>query len=273
MDHLNEYILPIVDPDDGLQQRLAVTRKGALELELPSALASKLPAALRELPVLSGLFDAIDGRLDLHQTPETVWGSVELIPGLHALAFRARYGPHVLYWLGNACDPVLWTAMDRWQAAGGILLAPMRDDGVGALASRGFAKGETAALRESVRWHEQSKRRFLSAASQFLQTGLERLVRADLPGQGLESVQGSIVVTPNTALPGVELHLLSLADLYRMRANRQAAQAVGHQLNATTRREGLTKGAPQPEPDDGLTWATRKLLEKSRMSNDKKAVH
>lgn len=274
MDHLNDYILPIVDQDDGLQQRLAVTRKGALEVGLPAALASELPAAVRKLPVLSGMFAGIDGRLDLDQAPETDWGSVELIPGLHAIAFRARYGPHVLYWLGNACDPVLWTAMDRWEAAGRILIAPMREDGSGGMSSAGFGIGKNmTSLRESVRGHEQSKRPFLSAASQFLQTGLERLVRADVRDQALESVQGCIVVTPNTGLPDVALPVVSLSLLYRVREAQEVAVAGNRQPDAMTRRPVPAAGGPRRESDDGLARSARKWLEVSRRPSGKKAVH
>ena len=250
--------------DEGLLERLSTTRTGALEEALPLDFTAGLPATLRKLPAISGLFGTERGQVSLGGCHFVGWDQLMLTPELPALIFRMQCGAHALCWLANPCDPAVWTLMDRWEAVRTMLVMPVLDSEVAVVGTPDFAIAPLASLRASVQWHEQSRRPFLTAASKLLQSGLERIVASDLPAYpDLESVQGCILVTENTGLPDVKLSPLRLSDIDRMREDPQLGkQLLGH-LDAMARREVLARGAKAPEPDDEYTRTARELLQES----------
>ncbi|WP_162911067.1 hypothetical protein [Azohydromonas sediminis] len=83
---------------------------------------SKLAARVGDLPVLCGHFDA--SRVDLSPgTPRSGGWQSLVLDGLPVLAFHAQVGRNVLYWFADASDPCVWSALDKWHAAGKMVLA------------------------------------------------------------------------------------------------------------------------------------------------------
>ena len=181
-----------------LHDRLAVTRMGAFAKKFPFDPKSKIPVAQRMLPVLTCTFDSLEDKIQLNQPTSIGCGAVLLSREVLALTFRLQFGPHMLYWLANPLDPAVWSVLDRWNASGHMVVHASPDQGDAAfLDSCDFELPEPLeGLRKQVRWHEQSKRPFLSAATSLLQSGLEEIATTDLPAYPtLESVQGCILCT------------------------------------------------------------------------------
>lgn len=83
---------------------------------------STLAERVGDIPVLRGHFDA--SRVDLSPgTPRNGGWQGFVLDGLPVLAFHAQVGRDVLYWFADASDPYVWSALDKWHAAGKMVLA------------------------------------------------------------------------------------------------------------------------------------------------------
>ena len=185
----------------GFHARLHAARLGRLEQSLSLDSSPELLSKSQGLPVLSGLFDSCGGQIDQAQGFVLTWGWLQLSADAPILTLRKQCGPHVMYWLANPCDPAIWTAVERWNAAQHMVICTgLEDTGEAFLATPPFIlENGMQGLRERVRWHEQSKRPFLSVASRWLQSGLESVATEDL--QDYASFQACILCTENTWLP------------------------------------------------------------------------
>jgi hypothetical protein len=162
--------------------------------------SSTLPSRVRKLPVLSGIFNpakfAFGGNLPSHLGyGHTVDNDVNV------LTFRLQLGPNMLYWLANAADPVVWTAMDKWAAVKTFVVAAQFTDGQALVMSAPFhIAPQLEPMRKDISQFYQITPRFQeSAARAILRGELSRFATTDIESYAvLEHVQGCVVRTPYT---------------------------------------------------------------------------
>ena len=166
--------------------------------------AEPLPEVLRDLPVLTGFFDL--DRFDL--TPELArhvgWGTVRL-GGTMALTFRLQAGANVLYWLAHAADFRIWEVMDKWAAAGTMVLVagfqghPPRVE----LRARDFhIPPQIEELRAMTTRADELTEEFVTAfAAAHHWKAFKNMASTDIAAYpNLRHVQACMVVTPETRL-------------------------------------------------------------------------
>ncbi|MBB3181163.1 hypothetical protein [Variovorax sp. Sphag1AA] len=161
---------------------------------------SKLPARLRNLPVLHGTFNHELFDLNPNLPAYVGFGQSGTID-TNILTFRLQRGPNMLYWLANPADPCVWEALDLWAAAGALVLMAEFSNGETLLLSRSFELApRTQALKSDVSRASTMTPRFREAAFDIIGTGnIRHMATTDIPAYPtLNHVQGCMVATPFT---------------------------------------------------------------------------
>lgn len=155
----------------------------------------------RSQPVLKAEFDSTHFVFDPTLPNWSGHGRVFLDGRLPAFLFGLQAGPNGLYWLADATDPHVWSAMEQWDAAGQMVLTAEFDDGNIARTRSDFR------LSDEDRRHRESAPRTAETADDFA-LQLLLLTHADAFRQCVPSVfaqhaelqhaQFCMVCTPDT---------------------------------------------------------------------------
>ena len=205
-----------IDPETGIRH----VPFGYFTSFAPFARKSKQPASVRKLPVLQGDFDA--RKFDRRCLAQHFGYGAVVLGGMLMPAFRYQSGPDALYWLANPADVEVWRVMDRWAAAGQMVLSA-NFDGESVLLVRDFHLApQMKAMRKAVEYAKTVTPQFVAAATAaILGDGLVKRVTTDLDQfPTLRNVQTCLVRTKFTGgiavMEGRSDGNVSLADLARV---------------------------------------------------------
>lgn len=161
---------------------------------------STQPARIRKLPVLRGWFDSKHFEVSQKLPAHVGWGSVNLGASL-ALTLRIQLGPNMLYWLANPGDPHVWAVLDKWAAAGQMVLAAEFGDAPPLIIGRDFNLRHPSygALRKLVSDPSQTTN-FIMDASRVIAAGdINLIASSDIASYPkLQHVQACMVRTEVT---------------------------------------------------------------------------
>lgn len=137
---------------------------------------STQPARIRKLPVLRGWFDSKQFEVNPKLPAHIGWGSVNIGASM-ALTLRIQLGPNTLYWLANPGDPHVWAVLDKWAAAGQMVLAAEFGDAPPLIIGRDFNLRHPSygALRKLVSDTSQTAN-FIVDASRVIAAGDIKLI-------------------------------------------------------------------------------------------------
>lgn len=169
---------------------------------------SSLPARVRKLPVLRGWFEAAGYDMNPDLPMHIGWGAVLLENSALALTFRIQRGSSILYWLANPADKRVWEVLDKWSAAGQIVVAVEFADRPALLVSRDFKLApQISELRIAVGAADLITPKFVASASlAILKDEVRLFAISDIPAYPkLDHFQACMVRTEETG--GVALML------------------------------------------------------------------